>query len=122
MAANWQAQSPGFFVQQGLRCASADRNQGNPLAVIIAGDSHRLGVEGQLPIHNVGVAMMAVFQIHAERPVAVPAPLHGVRGPVPTVEIANDADVPGLRGDAHKIAGGNIMRAVLTSGYAHVVK
>jgi hypothetical protein len=64
--------------------------------------------------------MMAVLQIHAERPVAVRSPLHGIRGPVPVVEIADDADVLRLGGDANKITDGDVVRAVLTSGCAHV--
>src|SRR6266705_1140444 len=67
---------PGYFgirvKTDWNRSALTDGNQGNPLAMIITGDSHRLGVEGDLPIHNVGVAMMAVFK--STRRTQLPSP------------------------------------------------
>jgi hypothetical protein len=83
------------------RHASTDGDQGYTLALIVACDSHRPGIEGHLPIGNIDVTMMAVVQLHADASVAVRTPLHGVCVRVPAVEIADEADVPGLGGVAN---------------------
>ena len=104
------------------RDASTDGDQGDALALVVPGDSHRLGIEGHLPVGNKDIPMMAVAEFHADGPVPVGTPLHGVGVRVPAVEIANDADVPGLGGGANEIAGDDVMRAVLTFGDAHGVR
>ena len=101
-----------------VRAASTDGNQGNPLILVVTGDSHGFRVEGHLPVGNIDVAMVAVAQIHAECPVTVGPPLHGIRVRVPVIEITYDADMPGLGRGADKIVGANVMRAVLTLGCA----
>src|SRR5882724_2716606 len=88
LAARARPATPGAGVlpSSGVRVnrdTSTDGDQGNAPVLVVTGDPHRLGIEGHLPVGDIDVAMMAVAQIHTERPVAVGSPLHGVRVRVP---------------------------------------
>jgi len=95
---------------------STYRHQADALALVISSNALSPRVEGQNPIHEERVAVMAVFQFHVEQPAAVGHLFHGMGDRVPPIEVTDQAHGLGLRRAANKV---NRSQGLLISEGSH---
>src|SRR5881394_2587536 len=86
----------------------ADRNQRHALVLVVPSDALRTRVEREDAIHEEGVAVMPVLEIHVDQPRAIRHLLHGMRMRIPLVEIPHQSHRLGLGRVADEIHGAQV--------------
>ena len=102
-----------------LAPASAHREKRDAFIPLVAPHALRARVEARLAVHHEDILVVAVTQRHVRQPGAVHLALQRVRGGVPAIEVAHDADLFRLRRGAKKADGlGDFLGRVRTGFFA----
>jgi len=92
------------FIGSGYRLeTSTDCDQGDGLVAFIVDLSHRIGIERRHAVHEKLVLMVAMGKLQPDDPPAIRHAFHGMHFRLPSVEVTNEADTPGLGCPAEEI-------------------
>ena len=92
-------------------CASTHRKHRHFLVFFVARDALRAWIQFRLAVHGEEIVVMAVVQRHLQHPIAIRLAFHGMRIGMPVIEVADNRDVFGLRGQAMNVTGLSIRLA-----------